>query len=61
MSACAGNVLKEMTESSIGAELLSRRVPDGKLRIGCPFTVPQFMGQAALLHSTSRICNTSLT
>lgn len=29
MSACAGNILKEMTESSIGAELLSRRVPMG--------------------------------
>jgi len=40
MFACAGNILKEMTESFIGAELLSRRVPDGKLRIGCPFTVP---------------------
>lgn len=61
MSACAGNILKEMMESFIGAELLSGRVPDGKLRIGSPFTVPQFMGQAALLHSTFRICNTSLT
>lgn len=40
MSACAGNILKKMTESFIGAELLSGRVPDGKLRIGCPFTVP---------------------
>lgn len=39
MSACAVNVLKEMTESFIGAELLSGRIPDGKLRIGCPFTV----------------------
>lgn len=40
MSACAGNVLKEMMESSIGAELLSGRIPDGKLRLCCPFTVP---------------------
>ena len=60
MSACAGNILKEMTESFIGAELLSGCVPDGKLRIGCPFTVPQFMGQAALLHSTFRICTSLL-
>lgn len=59
MSACAGNILKGMTESFIGAELLLGRVPDGKL--GCPFTVPQFMGQAVLLHSTFRICTTSLT
>ena len=44
MSACAGNILKEMTESFIGAELLSRRVPDGKLRVFCPFTVPQING-----------------
>lgn len=29
MSACAGNVLKEMTESSIGLSLLSGRVPMG--------------------------------
>lgn len=61
MSACAGNVLKEMTESSIGLSLLSGRVFDGKLRLCCPFTVPQFMGQAALLHRAFRICNTSLT
>ena len=27
MSACAGNILKEMTESSIGLSLLSGRVP----------------------------------
>lgn len=40
MSACAGNVLEEMTESFIGAELLSGRGPDGKLRVFCPFTVP---------------------
>ena len=40
MSACAGNILKEMTERFIGAELLSGRVPDGKLRLCCPFTVP---------------------
>lgn len=40
MSACAGNILKKMTESFIGAELLSERIPVGKLRIGCPFTVP---------------------
>ena len=45
MSACAGNVLKKMTESFIRAELLSGRVPDGKLRIGCPFTVPHEWGQ----------------
>lgn len=61
MSACAGHVLKEMTESFIGAELHSGRIPDGKLRLCCPFTVPQFMGQAALLHRAFRICNTSLT
>lgn len=60
MSACAGNILKEMTESFIGAELLSGRVPDGKLRLCCPFTVPHEWG-AALLHNTFRICNTSLT
>lgn len=34
MSACAGNVLKEMTESFIGLSLLSGRIPDGELRIG---------------------------
>lgn len=34
MSACAGNILKEMTESSIGLSLLSGRIPDGELRIG---------------------------
>lgn len=28
------NILKKMTESFIGAELLSGRIPDGKLRIG---------------------------
>ena len=34
MFACAGNILKEMPESFIGAELLSGRIPDGELRIG---------------------------
>lgn len=29
MSACAGNILKEMTESFIGAELLSGAFPMG--------------------------------
>ena len=52
MSACAGNILKEMTESSIGLSLLSGRVFDAKLRIGCPFTVPQFMGNAIKLRKS---------
>ena len=52
MSACAGNILKEMTESFIGAELLSGRVPDGKLRVFCPFTVPQLMGNAIKLRKS---------
>ena len=52
MSACAGNILKEITESFIGAELLSGRVPDGKLRIGYPFTVPQLMGNANKLRKS---------
>ena len=45
MSACAGNVLKGMTESFIGTELLSGRIPDEKLRLCCLFTVPHERGQ----------------
>lgn len=37
MSACAGNILKEMTESFIGAELLSGRVPRWEAKNILPF------------------------
>ena len=60
MSACAGNILKEMTECFIGAELLSRRAPRWEAKNRLPFHCTTLAG-AALLHSTFRICNTSLT
>lgn len=37
MSACAGNILKEMTESSIGLSLLSGRVPRWEAKNRLPF------------------------
>ena len=47
-----GHALQEMRESTIGAELLSGRVPDGKLRVFCPFNVPQLMGNAIKLRKS---------